>query len=177
MKASELIDMRFNKKYLADDLNRFRRQHFIKIKDTMFSSIKVVEHSTSALRIILAMLWIFLKARKFPEPTRENIKKESSHIWMDIFDEYFEYEKCERVKEIINAFRKVLIGLNEHSSPYTDRFGWFVKRIQEKGWKPLPAHKPYDWWAEPSVLKAKQERVQRILAESKIFTNKIQPRY
>ena len=152
---------------LANDINRKRRQYFIDLKAPMKAALENLATTKSAIGIIIGLTRIILMARKFPTPTRENIRKLNSKALYDIWEEYLEYENIPSLKFISEGLRRVVIGLNEHSSNYTERISWFGKKVHEKfeGGELKPNHPwtPTNGWSEPCVVKAQREKKEKLL--------------
>jgi len=152
---------------VANDINRKRRGYFIKLKVPLLNAFRKVGQGCNGLWLFLALIQIAWLARKFPEPTRDRVRKINSHALMDIFDEYVKYEKDGRIRAVVSAFRRLIIGMIEHSSPYTQRVNWFAERLGEKilngDWKPDHPWNPAQAWDEPSVLIAQDRRNREII--------------
>jgi len=157
---------------IANDINRKRRKYFIHdVKDPLNKALLKIGKSVSKITLILALIEIIRMARKFPVPTKENTRKTNTHVLLGIWDEFFEYEHNPGRKYLFEGLKRLSIGMFEHSSYYTQRGNWWVKKlaekVQSKEWKPDAPWNPSGCWLEPNALKAYAEMMTVVERETK----------
>lgn len=150
MKASEVLKNTipfFETETLFNIVNKFKREFYIKVQDRVFSQLMKL-------------------AGKYPEPERHLVRKPNSHVWLDILEEYLEYEKNPRIKKIVNAVKRIFIAKIESSNRYWERVEFLVELIAKKyndgSFKKRKPHTPFNEWSEPSVLEAKSKIITRL---------------
>lgn len=140
-----------------------RRQYFIKkVKSPL---VKVLHRSLTISKgnrlfaniCLLRDVWLMVKfVNKYPEPTRENTKKRSTHVLLDVWDEFEKYNKARR--ELFKVVRRVSACECEHDIDYSQRITWLIKKLSEKylsgEWPPLEPWAPKNFWKDPVVKEA-----------------------
>lgn len=75
-------------------------------------------------------------AKRYPEPTRENVLHPNSHILLDIRDEFFKHDTNDSRKDLFEALFKMLVAEYEHDGYYRFRFNWLHDEINKRKWLP-----------------------------------------
>jgi hypothetical protein len=91
---------------------------------------------------------IIALAKRYPEPTKENVLHPNTKRLMDIRDKFLEYEDNPHTSKLFPAVLKILIVKNEDPY-YGRRLDWLVEMIVRSGWKPRPEGYPNICWKEP----------------------------
>lgn len=155
---------------IKSDILRHRRQYFVKdVKAPLLCSLTRCEQRRHKFLERIYLLWdVFVIVRsiyRYPEPTRENIKKRMNSVLFDVWDEFFERDTNEGKTALFKAVRRVLAVEIEHDSHYSERFTWFLKRLAEKyvsgEWPPLEPWCPVDYWNDP----VKEEELRKAVME------------
>ena len=150
------------------DILKGRRQYFA--HEVKQSLVNALISSTSRGKGILEkihLLWdvwnIVKTVSKYPEPTRENTKKQITHVLLDLWDEFETYNVAR--KPLFKALRRLSVCEAEHDIDYSQRMTWFLMRLTAKylsgEWIPLEPWAPKGYWSDPVVIekwrKARQE--------------------
>jgi len=136
---------------LANDILRKRRHYFI-----------------NKVKAPLMKVLVFI-ANKYPEPTRENTRKKNTHVLLDVWDDFFKYERNKSKDSLFHAIRKVIVGEYEHDGYYAQRMDWFLEELVKKynsgEWKPLEPWNPAGFWIEPSVVEVREAQIRKLMAD------------
>ena len=127
---------------LARDILRDRRQYFAdKVKAPLLAKIINL-------------------ANKYPEPTYENVRKQNSHVLLDIVEEFFKYEDNPVREPLFRAIFRIFIAEYEHDGYYSNRIDWLLERLfkvfQGGGWQLSKPWHPTNCWTEPSTLEGRK---------------------
>ena len=139
---------------VRDDILQFRRHYFIdKVKKPLLKAL-------------------ILLADRFLEPTRENTRKQNTHVLLGIWDEFFEYEDNPGRDALFRTIKKLIVDVYEHDDYYSTRIDWFLGRLFKKylsrEWLPLKPWYPSRCWLEPTVLEEKKKVVRELLKDQKL---------
>lgn len=109
--------------------------------------------------LLLYSVWGIVRSiRRYPEPTRKNVRKLNTFVLMDMWDEFFKYETNTRRLPLFRAIERLSIGEYEHDKYYSARMDWFLSKLVRKyisgEWRPCQPHHPADHWSEPCVVEA-----------------------
>ena len=82
--------------------------------------------------------------RKLPEPTKENTKKQNSHVLIEIRDEFLSRL---RIKSRIKPLRTIInfiINVYEYDEPYEQLIDWWASELfaRRDEWLPIGRSKP-----------------------------------
>jgi hypothetical protein len=129
-------------------------------KDTLFTRINRIYRPFYIALQERALRQLTKLARFYPEPERALVRKYNSFVWLDIFDEYLEYERNPRILDLVQDLRRAFIGKIESCNNYSERIDVLVEMIARKynegAFKKRRSHTPGNDWVEPSVIEAKQ---------------------
>ncbi len=116
----------------------------------------------------IALIRIIVHIYKYPKPTKENVKKWRTIALMDMWDEFFLYERNNSRDPIFRVMERVTLIEVEHDGFYAERitkfFMLWLKQYQSGRWKLLEPYQPSGFWTEPSVVEA-QNKMRQELAE------------
>lgn len=144
-------------------------------KDTLFTRINRIYRPFYIALQERALRQLAKLARFYPEPERALVRKYNSFVWLDIFDEYLEYERNPRILELVQDLRRAFIGKIESCNNYSERLDVLVEMIARKynegAFKKRKSHTPRNDWHEPSVVKAKEEIAASLDAATKELIN------
>lgn len=107
---------------------------------------KFIRYEAKGLARKLGTIW----AKSIIPPTRENTRFKSSHIWVDIRDEFLAKDmQQENDILLLGAFNQLII-INDFDIAWRERIKWLVKRIREADWpddegEDVPR---YQWWLD-----------------------------
>ncbi len=118
-------------KILKHEVNCFNREFYIE---------KVNEPLVKA---------IVLLAKRYPEPTMENVLDPNCKELLRMRDKYLSWERNERIAKLVEAFIRIAVNKIEHSANYRDRASVWVELIKACNWKSRALNHPEHEWAEP----------------------------
>jgi hypothetical protein len=155
MKVSDLLASIEHRRYvssLARYILRDRRRYFIdKVKAPLLMAI--VKY-----------------ALRYPEPTRENIKKHNSLILLEIWEAFERYNQVK--PHLFHAAKRLSIGEYEHDGVYSSRMDWLLEKLVEKHnsgeWWPRKPWLPADFWEEPTVVEERIKMQEDLMADINI---------
>lgn len=116
---------------IANEINRRQRSYFISLKALALRQLAVLHSSLSFLALLFALVQVALVISKFPAPSHQRVHRYSSHFLIDLFDEFFSLQENARLRGVFFAAERIIVGLNEHSSPYARSFSWFARNLQK----------------------------------------------
>ena len=116
---------------LSQDILKTRRQFFIGVKANLIA--KLMELAT-----------------EYPDPTFENTTHPNDHVWIRVWDKFFEMEDNPGRLPLFKAIRRVFIGEPAHDPYYRDRYQvilelWLTE-VLKGNWKPRSLDHPEDCW-------------------------------
>lgn len=85
-------------------------------------------------------------ARKYPEPTYDNVLHPNTHILIELQDEFFKSWDCGTRKLLFEALWRVLIVKYEHSPNYRNMLDWLVMMLEKSNWKPWNPNRQMPMW-------------------------------
>lgn len=94
-----------------------------------------------------------LLAKRYPEPTKENVWHPNAHILFGLLGKYLEYEQNWGRRVLFHAVFKVLIDEYQRHTFYRYRVDWFIDELRKSKWLPRTAYK-MSFWEEPRELEA-----------------------
>lgn len=159
---------------IKSDILRDRRQYYVKeVKAPLLKSLVRCTQKGNKLFERVFLLWdvlmIVRSIYRYPEPTRDNVKKKMNHILFDIWDEFFEKDTNTHKTALFKAIRRILACEIEHDSHYSQRFTWFLKKLTDKyisgEWPPLEPWCPVDYWDDP----VKEKELEKVTLEFKRY--------
>lgn len=115
-----------------------------KAPDNMDLRQYVVEKIKAPLRKAMVTL-----AKRYPEPTLENLVHPNSFILLALSEKFLEYEDNPSRIDMFRAIWRMFIAEYEHDSYYRHRIDWLVEEIANSDWKPRPLNHPDHCWKEP----------------------------
>jgi len=89
---------------------------------------------------------IVLLARRYPEPTHENVLHPNSHILLDVRDEFRKSWAFGLRGLLFEALFKLLIVKYEQSPQYRNILDWILKELFESNWKPFNPNRQMICW-------------------------------
>ena len=93
------------------------------------------------------LVWlIILYARRYPEPTHDNVVHPNSHILLDIREKFFECWKTKPRTPLYRALFRLVIVKYEHSATYRCMFDWMLMMIEKSGWKKWNPNRQMACW-------------------------------
>jgi len=148
---------------ITANILRNKRQYFVKKVKAPFlnSLVRCFQRGSSLLEKLrlLADIWHLVSSiLKYPEPTKENTKKQISHVLLDIWDEFFSKDtsKCRTV--FFRICRRISVITVEHDDDYSQRITWFLMKLATKyltgDWPPLESWCPMNNWNDYDTLVA-----------------------
>jgi hypothetical protein len=87
-------------------------------------------------------------AKRYPEPTTENLMHPNSLILLGLRDKFFNYDTCISRKTLFESAFRVLIDEYEHDPHYRYRIDWLIEEIANSGWQARPDGRPAAYWNE-----------------------------
>ncbi|KKN75139.1 hypothetical protein LCGC14_0382980 [marine sediment metagenome] len=138
-----------------------RKQYFIhKVKAPLVKGFVGCLGRGNGLLSRILLLWdvwcIVTSVLRYPEPTKDNVKKHMSHVLLDTFEEFEGYNTVK--PHFFHAVRRFLVSTCEHDSDESQRVTWFLKKLSSKyvsgEWPPLEPYCPSLGWTEKSVQEA-----------------------
>jgi len=105
------------------------------------------------------MLAIFGLSLKYPPPTKRRCRQPNSLLLIDAFDEILKHERNDRLRRIVKAAKRIVVGEYEHDGMYRGRIDLLLEKIVEKivsgEWQPRQLGKPEKGWMETEESKVK----------------------
>ena len=112
---------------------------------------------------------VVLYGRRYPEPTRENIKNPDSLVLFDIWEEFFELEDNPGRDPFFKALRRITIGEIESNDYYAQRVTWWLMKLAQAyidgRWQPNLPCCPFANWKDPATIEAKDKAIEDILTK------------
>lgn len=137
---------------IIKDILYHRRKYFIdKVKAPLQLAIEHLGNQKSTwVSRVLAIIEIIRIARRYPEPTKDNLVFRNSRIIVEIQDELNKYLNIPQRKLLLNAALRILADEIEHDGPYSWLFDWFIYELIRRGWQPEPRGTPmHRYWNGP----------------------------
>ena len=84
-------------------------------------------------------------ARRYPEPTHDNVVHPNSHILLGIRDEF---RRCWGFhgRRAFEAVFKLIIVCYERSPNYRNPLDWAIMMVQKSNWKPFNPNRQMPYW-------------------------------
>ena len=90
---------------------------------------------------------IITLARRYPEPTKENLIFRNSHIRLEIKDYFFKHFNNDGRKLLLEAAFRILIDECEHDGFYEFIHDTYIVELLKRGWQPTQRGFPmYRYW-------------------------------
>ena len=97
---------------------------------------------------------LIILAGRYPEPTFENTTHPNDHVWLRVWDRFFQMEDNPGRDALFKAIRKVTICEPAHDPYYRDRIQvileLWLEEVLKGNWKPRSLDHPQDCWKEPN---------------------------
>ena len=104
------------------------------LKKVMLDSDKKRQYVIDMVKSPMIKL-IIKVGNRYPEPTRENCTYPNSAILFDIWDEFRERDRSDKLRTaMFDTFFRILICEYEHDPYYRLRIDWCLMRIINSNW-------------------------------------------
>jgi len=99
---------------------------------------------------------LIVLANRLPEPTMQNTFHPNTHVWLSIWDKFFEMEDNPNRESLFKAISRVQIAETEHDIYYRDRMNVLLElwldEVLKGNWKPRSLDHPNECWkVDPNV--------------------------
>jgi len=96
-------------------------------------------------------------ACEYPEPVMENTSAQNTHVLLEIWDKFFQFEDNPGRSSLFKAIRRLFTGTYEHDRYYAERIDWFleelVKAYLDGRWIPSHFEATGAWWKDPDIVR------------------------
>jgi len=89
---------------------------------------------------------ITMFAKRYPEPTHENVLHPNSHILIDIKNAFNENWDMGTRRQVFNSIFKVVIVKYEQSPQYRNILDWVIMMIMKTRWKQFNPNRQMKGW-------------------------------
>ena len=164
------------------DMVKGRREYFVhKVKLPIVKGLTDLACKRGWLPHIISFISILRCLWKYPNPTRENIKRPNALVLLEIWEKFMSLDTMYGRWPLWEVLKRVSVDQVEHSNNYSQRMDWFVEELvkayQDGRWQPSHPWCPMTDWKDPAtqeaLVKARLEVVRAKLLNPDARTDEI----